>query len=293
MQATSRRCGQKRRLAQCLAATVALAGLRESACLFDEAPLSVSYCGRTRGENEDFDVSCGTGGTILSVDWAHYGKPDTESSKAPCEYIADKKCDVDVVSKFKECVGKSSCSIPTGNTAFGGDPCPDNAKWTAVRFTCTSPPPSPPPVPPAPPSPPSPPPEPEPPLPPIAPPTPPPQPPLPGNFRCAKMPVTEHGTGEFIQIQSLHEFARNAPGRPEGPEGEPYDCIPLNCGNSKQARSSCLGWSAHTQKRWDNKSLTGCGADYKGWKLDWSDIVIGTSVSQTVLDRFDDQARVI
>lgn len=254
--------------------------------------VTITYCGRTSDESEAFTVSCGLGGSIISVDWARYGRPSTEGGSGPCEYSASDECDLDVSKHFAECAGQQHCKVETGNHFFGSDPCPNKGKWTAVKFTCTAPPPSPPPEPPEPPIPPSPPPSPEPPLPPIAPPAPPPAPPLPGNFRCALLPKGGHGEGDLVHLQSLHALAASAPGRPAGPDGDPFDCIPVYCSTSKTSRAECLKRAETQQRLWDGKATTGCGSDYKGWRLDWSDVVVGISVSQTLLDRFDDQVSV-
>lgn len=242
-------------------------------------------CVRSVAEEGLFEIACDLG-VIESVDWAHYGRPTARVGT--CDYTPrhaeDCNDSTDVLSHFsRQCPGKSSCAVAVGNGAFGADPCHNKPKWTAVVYTCSAPPPTPLPPPRQPPVPPPPP---EPPAPERAPPS-----PRAGSFRCAAMPRAPDGNGRQILLASIHEHARSAPGRPPGPEGEPFDCLPTFCA-PHMPREACLRASASdTEKRWGGAELTSCGTGYKGWRLDWSDVVIGVPVSETFLHRMDEQAR--
>lgn len=235
-------------------------------------------CVRSVVEDGIFEIVCDNG-TIVSVDWARYGR--ATALAGTCEYSRNPQCDADVLKHFSHCPGSARCVVETGNTPFGGgDPCHNYPKWTAVVFSCSAPPPRPP-IPPAQPPPP----------PPPEPPTAPPFDDAPGGFRCALLPLAEDGTGHFIMLDSVRQHASLAPNRPQGPEGEPFDCIPSLCSDSFVAREACTRRSLDREVRWGGATFTECGEGYKGWRLDWSDVVIGIPVAQTFFGRLDEQAR--
>lgn len=231
------------------------------------------------------DLSCGSS-LISSIDFAHYGTPRGPDDDSRCDHTADPACDLDVSSFFAGCMWRHSCSVPSNGATFNTDPCPNVGKRTVVKYSCTV-------APPASPAPPSP-----PPSPPASPP-PPPEPP--GSPSCALLPplgeqalaadapASKKTKITFVSVRSLKNLSAAAP------NADPFDCVPSICRTSAMSPEECARAAAKHghEKDWDGVSYTSCGADFKGWRLDWGDIVIGIPVHQAFLERIDQQARAV
>lgn len=236
------------------------------------------------------DLSCGSA-VISSIDFAHYGTPKGPDDGSACNHTAVAACDLDVSPFFAPCMWKHSCSIVSNGAMFHADPCPNVGKRTVVKYSCSF-------LPPA---------NPTPPLPPPSPPaSPPPPPEPPGSPTCARLPpLDEHSLAAdipgskakltFVSLRSLAKLSAAAPfADPSDPATTPFDCVPPACRTSFMSPDECahLADELRMEKAWDGVSLTSCGADHKGWRLDWGDIVIGISVQQSFLGRLDQQASV-
>lgn len=238
--------------------------------ILEAAPQAASplFCLRTAAEDGPFTIACDPPGVIASVPWARYGRPTALT--ATCNYRRDPACDADVTPHFSACPGRQSCTVVTGNSPFGGDPCHNSPKWTAAVFTCTtrrrrSP---------------------------RNPPTRRPAPRRPRTHSAARRSRGAPRTaspGPSSCLNSLRAHAGRAPGRPPGPEGQPFDCIPKRCLNAFAGRRECTRLSADTTEApWVGGGLTLLGTR-KGWVLGWGDIAIGVSVKQTLFARLDAQ----
>lgn len=114
------------------------------------------------------------------------------------------------------------------------------------------------------------------------------------GFQCAQLPTLRPAPkSNYISLGSLAEHAARAPGYdPAAGAGPPFDCGPLFCRSSAASRAQCNATAAQMGERsWDGASLTSCGADCKGWRLGWEDVVIGIPLTQELLDRLDHQVR--
>lgn len=258
---------------------------------------AVLHCANSTVENGDFHLSCDNStGVISDFVYADYGKP-RPGLDAPCTVERTSSCSFEVKTHFHTpCLTKTSCDLAVGNAAFEFDPCPEKSKWTAVGFYCiyTLPPPAPPLAPPSPVPPPAPPPLPRPPPrpspPPLGPDNPPAPlapPPLPGGFQCAKVPTRDED--HFLLMPSIEAHSLKAPNAPR--DVAPYSCVPTDCSlhfNTSRHRYVELRPEPHScDAHWTGKNLTSCGAGYKGWDLDYSDIVLGVEVASLFLSRFE------
>jgi hypothetical protein len=89
-------------------------------------------CG-TAAENDSATLTCPAGQIIDSVVFASFGTPT-----GTCGNFATSSCDASSSAMTIQalCAGKSSCSVPATNSAFGGDPCHDTTKKLAVEVAC-------------------------------------------------------------------------------------------------------------------------------------------------------------
>lgn len=96
------------------------------------AGTSSTVCG-TAAENDSATLSCPAGQIIDSVVFASFGTPT-----GTCGNFAASSCDASTSAATIQtlCAGKSSCSVPATNSAFGGDPCHKTTKKLAVEVTC-------------------------------------------------------------------------------------------------------------------------------------------------------------
>ena len=87
-------------------------------------------------EKQDVHLSCAAagGGTIKAISFASFGTPTGSCSAG---FKSDPACDLKTAKAKieKECVGKSSCSIPATTQFFGSDPCFDTKKNLAIAAT--------------------------------------------------------------------------------------------------------------------------------------------------------------
>ena len=92
-------------------------------------------CGKA-AEKGDVHLSCASagGGVIKSISFASFGTPIGSCATG---FQSNSACDLkSAKAKIeKECVGKSSCSIPATTEFFGSDPCFDTVKYLAVSAT--------------------------------------------------------------------------------------------------------------------------------------------------------------
>jgi len=82
-------------------------------------------------------LTCGGGGTISGFSFASYGTPMGDCSTGWKKGSCDAKDTLAIVTKA--CVGKPSCSIPVGNSFFGGDPCFGTPKHFSGSVLCNPP----------------------------------------------------------------------------------------------------------------------------------------------------------
>lgn len=96
------------------------------------AAAGTTVCG-TAAENDSATLSCPAGQIIDSVVFASFGTPT-----GMCGGFATSSCDATSSAATVQtlCAGKSSCSVPATNSAFGGDPCHNTTKKLAVEVTC-------------------------------------------------------------------------------------------------------------------------------------------------------------
>eukprot|EP00039_Didymoeca_costata_P030726 m.31059 g.31059 ORF g.31059 m.31059 type:complete len:1152 (-) comp8275_c0_seq1:33-3488(-) len=92
------------------------------------------------GESEKVLVlSCPSGGTISSIDFASFGLPVISGDCS--SWVANKSCNADTnfTMKFVEdaCLQKKECSVLFNVSAFPADPCPEIKKTLAVRAICS------------------------------------------------------------------------------------------------------------------------------------------------------------
>lgn len=89
-------------------------------------------CGKA-AEKADVHLSCATagGGTIKEITFASFGTPTGDCSTG---FHTSPTCDLKTAKAKieKECVGKTSCTIPSTTQFFGSDPCFDTVKYLAV-----------------------------------------------------------------------------------------------------------------------------------------------------------------
>jgi hypothetical protein len=83
-------------------------------------------------ENANATLTCPTGKTISTIDFASYGAP-----KGVCQSFSKGSCDAaSTLQKVTTaCAGKASCSVPATNANFG-DPCSGTIKSLDVQATC-------------------------------------------------------------------------------------------------------------------------------------------------------------
>jgi hypothetical protein len=97
------------------------------------AGVDASVCG-TASENESVSLMCPAGQVMSAVVFASYGTPS-----GSCGSYATGTCDaassVTVVEAL--CLGRTSCSIPATNAAFG-DPCNGSEKSLSVEARCAA-----------------------------------------------------------------------------------------------------------------------------------------------------------
>lgn len=102
-----------------------------------EPPSGDVLCGFRSTDDGGFPLylSCGSAGTIASVDFASYGTPT-----GFCGSLALGTCNSpnSVSAVTEACVGKPSCYITSNNTFFGGDPCVNTPKSFAVQVKCSA-----------------------------------------------------------------------------------------------------------------------------------------------------------
>lgn len=230
-----------------------------------EADASSARCAvEAEGDDSSAQLSCAPG-IIASVDWAHYGAPAGPGAGGVCNHTAVPTCDLDVSALVAApCVGRPSCPLPPTLIDVTQDVvCPGVAvKRTVVKYTCGA----------------------------AAPPAP------PVGFQCAKLPSRPEPQPRppYVSFASVSNFSRSAPfADPAAPETTPFDCAPPLCRSSAVSREECFRNAANfnVEADLDGAARTGCGADYRGWQLDYSDIVVGVSVHQSFLSRIDQQAR--
>jgi hypothetical protein len=105
-----------------------------------DAPSAVSnpFCA-LENENDSMLLECMDAGAVIStIPFASYGNAPTGKCPAlsPGACAAPSANVTAVVAAA--CVGRSRCSIPVSNGAFGGDPCPGTPKVLAVAARCSS-----------------------------------------------------------------------------------------------------------------------------------------------------------
>jgi hypothetical protein len=83
-------------------------------------------------ENANATLTCPTGKTISTIDFASYGAP-----KGVCQSFSKGSCDAasSLQKVTTACAGKASCSVPATNANFG-DPCSGTIKSLDVQATC-------------------------------------------------------------------------------------------------------------------------------------------------------------
>ena len=107
-------------------------------------PTGPVWCG-IGPENSNLELSCWNNSLIEDVTFASFGTPSGTCPNNLVKGSCDASTSLDVVKKA--CVGKSSCSVPATNDAFGGDPCVNTPKQLGVQLKCPGTPPPPPPPP--------------------------------------------------------------------------------------------------------------------------------------------------
>ncbi len=94
---------------------------------------STKLCG-SAPQLQNLVLTCAPGSTITVIDFASYG-----DAGGVCQLFQTGACNAAASLQVVKtaCLGKSSCSIPATNAAFGGDPCAGTAKSLTVQVTCT------------------------------------------------------------------------------------------------------------------------------------------------------------
>jgi len=87
-------------------------------------------------EGEQSNLYCPSGSTINAVTFVSYGNSGGDCAHGFTKGTCDSTKARAIVEKA--CLGKQTCSIPTSNDFFGGDPCLDVVKHLSVSVSCTN-----------------------------------------------------------------------------------------------------------------------------------------------------------
>jgi hypothetical protein len=96
------------------------------------AVATTTVCG-TAPENSPVTLSCPSGSTITSINYASYGTPT-----GTCPSFTNSTCNATTSTSVvtTACLNKASCTVNANNATFG-DPCVGTLKNLDIRVTCT------------------------------------------------------------------------------------------------------------------------------------------------------------
>lgn len=100
-----------------------------------ENPPGIQACGMATNEGDNAIVTCPAGKIIVDIVFAEYGTPTGTCGAFNHSATCGKGDSLDRVRA--ECVGKSTCTVPSTYTWFGGDPCYGVYKHTYIQAACS------------------------------------------------------------------------------------------------------------------------------------------------------------